>query len=150
MDQTVQAFLDKPSLDANDIQAKRAIIAFAKLERLAQNFADCGRTVLLHNASNGANAALHGFACINACKSYPFADKVSSIVPDLTDLVKDIQGADYALLAEDPIDFAEAVELAYREYYSPVATIAGVDSARILRGDHALAAMVGMHIANDH
>lgn len=145
----VKAFLDNPTIDAHDRQAKRAIEAFAKLYHLVQNFADCGRTVLMHNAMNGANAALFGFACINAVKSYPFAEKVSPLVADLTEQVRATKGVDCAMLAEDPIDFSEAMEIAYREYYTPVSTLSGVSSVVILRGDRAEEAIADLKIAND-
>ena len=166
MNQAVQNFLAKHSNDDGEKLAQRAIKALHELRRLAQNFADNGRSQFYANAHEGIKASLYGFCCLNTVKRFTFADQVDEAVRDFTAFVKEtiaaaghndqngaIDGSTddtiYAL-AEDAVQFAEGMVDTHKVLYRPVAKVSGVSSVVILRGDFCRLAVAGLNPANQN
>ncbi len=143
MNQAVQSFLTKNANDQSEELAQRAISALHKLRRLAQNFADNGRTQFFANANEGIKATLYGFCCLNTVKRYTFADQVDECVGEFTAFVKEtlasagqsLEEATLYVLAEDAVQFAEGMVDTHKVLYRPVAKVSGITSVAILRGD---------------
>jgi hypothetical protein len=148
MDKAIIAFLDRGSLDAQDLIAKRSIRALVKLSALRQNAYDRGLGIAHHHCTRALDGVIFIFAGINTAKNYSFADKVHPHIADMTRALDHL--ANPAEDAEEVLDQARAVIEAYEDVLTPVCTIHGISSVAILRGDHAEAAMAGVHIANDH
>ncbi len=163
MNQAVQSFLAKNSNDLGEKLAQRAVKALLELRRLAQNFAANGRSEFYANTTEGIKASLYGFCCLNTVKRFAFASQVDEAVTDFTAFVKEtlaaggqngaIDGATddtiYAL-AEDAVLFAEGMVDTHKVLYRPVATVSGVTSVVILRGDFCRMAVVGLNPANQN
>ncbi|MFA6211753.1 MAG: hypothetical protein WC714_20100 [Candidatus Obscuribacterales bacterium] len=158
MNQAVQSFLTKNTNDSAEQLAQRAIKALHELRRLAQNFADNGRTQFFANAKEGIKATLYGFCCLNTMKRFTFADQVDEQVRDFTAFVKEtLASAGQALeegticaLSEDAVQFAEGMVETHKVLYRPVAKVSGVSSVAILRGDFCRMAVAGLNPANEN
>lgn len=150
----IKAFLDKRTFDPSELLAKRAINCVHELRRLAQNFAVRGKSALTVNAQEGLKAALYGFCCLNVHKRFFFANQVDGNVEAFTAHIKsEVQGLNEEtarLLADDAVDFAEGMVAVLRPLHRPVASVSGVSSVQILRGDHFLAAMAKLSPANNN
>lgn len=162
MNQAVQNFLAKNSNDVGEKLAQRAVKALHELRRLAENFADNGRTEFYGNAMEGIKASLYGFCCLNTVKRYTFADQVDEAVHDFTAFVKEtlaagqgsqngtIDESSICALAEDAVQFAEGMVESHKPLYRPVAKVSGVTSVTILRGDFCRMAVAGLNPANQN
>lgn len=162
MNQAVQSFLTKNSNDVSEKLAQRAIKALHELRRLAQNFADNGRTEFFANAMEGIKASLYGFCCLNTVKRFTFADQVDEAVSEFTAFVKETLAAGQApskstidesticALAEDAVRFAEGMVDTHKVLYRPVAKVSGIGSVVILRGDFCRQAVEGLTPANQN
>lgn len=160
MNQAVQNFLAKDSNDVGEKLAQRAVKALHELRRLAQNFADNGRTEFYANATEGIKASLYGFCCLNTVKRFTFADQVDEAVREFTAFVKEtlaaagqngaVEESSIYALAEDAVQFAEGMVDTHKLLYRPVAQVIGVSSVVILRGDFCRMAVAGLNPANQN
>lgn len=160
MNQAVQSFLNKNSNDVGEKLAQRAIKALHELRRLAQNFADNGRTEFYANATEGIKASLYAFCCLNTVKRFTFADQVDEAVREFTAFVKETLAAtgqngaivesSICALAEDAVQFAEGMVDTHKVLYRPVAKMSGISSVVILRGDFCRQAVEGLTPANQN
>ena len=154
MNDVIKSFVAKRTSDPDELLAQRAIKCVQELRRLAQNFATRGKSALLAGAVEGIKAALYGFCCINANKQFFFANQVDNDAAAFTEFVKshvrDLNEQSARLLAQDAIDFAEGIVATHRPCYQPVATVSGVSSVLILRGDHCLTALANLDVANNN
>jgi hypothetical protein len=158
MNQAVQSFLNKNSNDVSEKLAQRAVKALHELRRLAQNFADNGRTEFFANATEGIKASLYGFCCLNTVKRFTFADQVDEAVREFTAFVKEtmtaagqaLEEGSLVALAEDAVQFAEGMVESHKPLYRPVAKVSGVTSVAILRGDFCRMALAGLNPVNDN
>jgi hypothetical protein len=163
MNQAVQSFLAKNSNDVGEKLAQRAVKALLELRRLAQNFATNGRSEFYANATEGIKASLYGFCCLNTVKRFTFADQVDEAVTDFTAFVKEtlasagqagqngaIAESSIYALAEDAVQFAEGMVDTHKVLYRPVATVSGITSVVILRGDFCRMAVANLNPANQN
>jgi hypothetical protein len=158
MNQAVQSFLNKNSNDVSEKLAQRAVKALHELRRLAQNFADNGRTEFFANAKEGIKASLYGFCCLNMVKRFTFADQIDEAVSDFTAYIKetmtaagqDLEEGSLCALAESAVQFAEGMLESHKPLYRPVAKVSGVTSVVILRGDFCTMALAGLNPVNDN
>jgi hypothetical protein len=148
LDKAVSAFLNRGSLDCQDLIAKRAIRAIFGLIDLRQNAYDRGSRSGFNECSRGLDCAVTAFACINTEKRYDFAAKVHPSVKDLTEALLDLHKPSQK--AEGLLNQAEAALRALKDVLTPVCTVHGINSVAILRGDHCVATMAGIKFANDN
>lgn len=146
MHKTLKAFLDATNLDETDKLAQRALVAFRKcggptgLIANAYNRGDGEAYAEVSRAHYEASAA---FVLINQHKDYPFA---AELIAGMA--VQAVNAQEPAAAAAYLIGLAENTIEAYANRCTPVCTITGIDSVRILRGEHAVEAMRGVVVAN--
>lgn len=150
MNEAVQSFLNKATIDPADLLAKRALEAIFNLQALEENFRARGIAALVNEVVQSQRVASGVFVLVNISKNYGFADEVIPGATAFTAEVKANVEGDHFAMAQEQIEFAEHLLTALSQYYYPVLIIRGVRSVQILRGDYAVAAAARMRLANDN
>jgi len=148
MQQAVTAFLNRESEDPRDILAQRALRAFETLKELIANAYNRGHSAGFNDCQQACNSALYAFVAVNTRKSYAFADQVDPAVAPLTAHMQDMPAVDEAAAAL--LEQADAIIGHYKDELTPVCTMSGVTSVRILRGDHCLGLIADLTPANSN
>jgi hypothetical protein len=148
MEKAVTAFLDRFTLDGQDLLAKRAIRAIEGLTGLITNAYNRGDSANWLECRQAVASAILAFAFINVDKDYAFADKVDPRMPAITAGATDLP--DRAENAPQLVERAEGVYEALKDVLTPVCTFSGITSVTVLRGDHCRAAMDGLTAVNDN
>jgi hypothetical protein len=143
MHKTLKAFLGATHAEETDKLAQRALIAFASCGALIANAYNRGDAEAYTEVSRAHYEASAAFVLINQHKVYPFADEVIAAMA-----VQAVNAEEPAAAAADLVGLAETTLAAYAHRCTPVCTMSGVDSVRILRGAHAVEAMRDVVVAN--
>lgn len=146
MHKTLKAFLAATHVDETDKLAQRALqLHFACV-------GDNGHIANAHERGDGEAytevchahyEASMAFVAINQTQDYPFAAEVLERF-----VVQAVETDQPAAVAAYFVGKAENTIAAYAERCKPVCRIHGITSVRILRGAHAVQAMVGVVPAN--
>ncbi len=149
MHKTLKDFLAAEHVDQTDKLAQRALkvhlacISSTGAHGLIANAHERGDGEALTEVSKAHYEASLAFLACNLVKDYAFASEV--VAQFAVDKVETDQPA---AVAEFFVGKAENTIAAYAERCAPVTRISGVQSVRILRGEHALNAMRGVRVAN--
>lgn len=146
MHKTVKDFVGAVHDDETDKLAQRALIVLGKCEgprgliANAHNRGDAEAWTAVSRAHYEASLA---FVLIHQTKGYAFGDEVLAGIA-----VQSVDAEDPAAAAAYLVDIAEPAIEAYADRCTPVCTIAGISSVRMLRGQHAANALHGVVVAN--
>lgn len=149
MHKTLKDFLAANLVDETDKLAQRALKIHAAcigglgIHGLIANAHERGDGEAYTQMCHAHYEASIAFVACNLVKDYAFASEV--VAQFAVDKVETDQPA---AVAEFFVGKAENTIAAYAERCAPVTRISGVQSVRILRGEHALNAMRGVRVAN--
>lgn len=149
MHKTVKDFLAATNVDETDKLAQRALklhlacIGGLGIHGLIANVHERGDAEAYAEVSRAHYEASLAFVAIHQVKDYAFAGEVLERI-----VVQAVETDQPAAAAAFLVGQAENTIATYAERCKPVARISGIDSVRILRGEHARHAMRGVVVAN--